>query len=204
MNCEKWRKRPVCEGFHCLNHLVVKMLKYLIKNYITTQIRGRNRRRRQVNDSKRHKRQASDSLFPSDDLTTLSTVRRDVTCSAAGEPSEYDPNYLHLCKICSAKRLLLPDRYPRVINEVFCLSTEDGCLGNGNGKCVPTIFNVHILKRKDDTCQLCIKDSELQSINEWEIYVEPIRVGCECMLNKNSYYRQTWFKSNSTGLPPVG
>lgn len=129
--------------------------------------------------------------------STLLSDRMDENCSEAGQPSTYDPNYLHLCKICSAKRFLPVDRYPNVINEVYCKPPEDGCLGNGNGKCAPTMFNVHILKKRDDICRLCIKDSEALAVNEWEIYIEPISVGCECMLHKNSDFKDSWFSSSS-------
>lgn len=120
----------------------------------------------------------------------------DENCSNAGAESEYDQNYLHLCSLCSAKRILPSDRYPNVINEVYCQTNNAVCLGSG-GKCVDTIFSVHLLKKKDNTCRLCYTENEPLAVNEWELYVEPIRVGCECMLDKRSDYRSYWFSSDT-------
>lgn len=132
-------------------------------------------------------------------------IRVDESCVNAGEPSTYDPNYLHLCKVCSAKRILPQDRYPKVLNEVFCVEADNGCLGNNNGKCVPTVFNVHILKKKQNVCRICVKDKEALAVDEWELYTQPITVGCECMLDKNSDYRSQWFNSKKDySLPPIG
>jgi len=71
--------------------------------------------------------------------------------------------------------LFVADHYPRVVNEVYCKDSDMGCLGNGNGKCVPTSFDVHLLKRKEGMCRLCVKDSETLAVNEWEPYPESIR-----------------------------
>ncbi|KAF6041691.1 hypothetical protein EB796_000003 [Bugula neritina] len=121
----------------------------------------------------------------------------DWNCSEAGETTEVDADYVHLCKICSGKRYLPVDRYPRYVNEVRCSATENSCLGNNNGKCVETQFNAHLLKRKVGECRLCVKETEVLAVDEWEVYIEPIRVGCECILNKKSNYRQQWFSAGS-------
>ncbi|XP_067946318.1 uncharacterized protein [Watersipora subatra] len=142
----------------------------------------------------RRRRRQLRSLIMQDD----GNERFDVSCSDAGEASVFDPNYLHLCAICSSKRSLPPDRYPSVLNEVFCKPSNGGCLGNGQGKCVETIFNVRILKRRDDICRLCVKDTEALAVNEWETYVEQVSVGCECLLHKNSAYQSLWFSKGSS------
>lgn len=146
---------------------------------------GRRKRRRAEDDN---------LLFPPNEDDEIER-REDIVCSHAGEPSYFDENYLHLCNICSAKRFLPSTRYPRVINEVYCKTSDSGCLGGGNGKCVPTIFNVHILRQRDGICRLCVKDLEALAVNEWELYTEPVSVGCECLLDKTSAYKQQWFSS---------
>lgn len=120
------------------------------------------------------------------------------TCTDAGTESEFDSDYLHLCSLCSAKRLLPEDQYyPRVINEVYCRANNAGCLA-GNGKCVDTIFNVHILKKRDGVCRLCVREDEPLAIDDWVLVQEQIRVGCECMLDKDSVYKSYWFSSETT------
>ena len=85
------------------------------------------------------------------------------------------------------------------------MEADNGCLGNNNGKCVPTVFNVHILKKKQNVCRICVKDKEALAVDEWELYTQPITVGCECMLDKNSDYRSQWFNSKKDySLPPIG
>lgn len=178
----------------CLN-LTIQGVCFLYQILFLPQ-RGKSKRRR--------RRQLNMSLFPT---TTQQPNRLQENCSEAGDPSQYDPNFLHLCKICSSQRVLEDNFYPHLLNEVYCKPSENGCLGNGNGKCAPTIFNIHILKRREDMCRVCIKDQEPLVVNEWEIYNESINVGCECMLNKNSDYRSRWFsqpQSTAYSLNNVG
>ena len=171
--------------------LEICMSSHTIINYCSSRLvflqRGFSKRRR--------RRQLGMSLFPT---TTQLPRNINENCSEAGDPSPNDPNYLHLCKVCSSQRVLEDNFYPHLLNEVYCEQSENGCLGSGNGKCAKTMFHVHILKRREDICRLCIKDQEPLIMNEWEIHNEAISVGCECMLNKNSDYRNSWFNSNPT------
>lgn len=169
----------------CDSHSGQAFISYLIRSWFYLQLSGKKRWRRQTNTAA-----AADDA----DYTIGRVI--DESCSAAGTASEYDPNYLHLCSLCSAKRILPEDRYPNVINEVYCQTNNAVCLG-GSGKCVDTIFNVRILKKKTDVCRLCLRDDEPLAVNEWELYIESIRVGCECMLDKDSQYRSQWFSSDT-------
>lgn len=126
----------------------------------------------------------------------LPTILRRERCINAGESNYDDPNYLHLCTFCTSRRRLPEDSYPTSVPEVYCSSSSTGCLGNNNGKCVSTIYNASLLRRKPNSCRLCMRDSQVLAVDEWEVYIEPIKVGCECMLDKNSDYKNRWFNNN--------
>ena len=45
-----------------------------------------------------------------------------------------------------------------------------------------------MLKRKSRGCRLLIQDGQQYIVDDWTLYDQKVRVGCECVFNKNSLY----------------
>ena len=56
----------------------------------------------------------------------------------------------------------------------------------GHGKCQPRILHIKILRKTDSGCRLIIHDGQRLITDNWELYDQPIQVGCECVIDKRS------------------
>lgn len=57
-----------------------------------------------------------------------------------------------------------------------------------HGTCKPVIKNMKMLKRRSDGCRMVIKNGQQVFVDNWELYEQPLHVGCECMFKKNSMF----------------
>ncbi|XP_067656713.1 uncharacterized protein [Haliotis asinina] len=108
-------------------------------------------------------------------------------CRDLGEQT--NDGYLHMCSTCAHTTTLGPDRFPRIINEVWCNTDSKGCLhvgGTAHGSCRQTVVYMTMLRKKQNTCMSIIKDGVHYITDEWEKYAQPIKVGCECVVDKRS------------------
>ncbi|XP_071091087.1 uncharacterized protein [Haliotis cracherodii] len=118
----------------------------------------------------------------SDGSTTAVEYCRDVG-------AQTNDGYLHMCSTCAHTTTLGPDRFPRIINEVWCNTDNKGCLhlgGTTHGSCRQTVVYLTMLRKKPNTCMSIIKDGVHYITDEWEKYAQPIKVACECVVDKRS------------------
>lgn len=59
---------------------------------------------------------------------------------------------------------------------------------SANGKCQPMYRSVKMLRKKSQGCRLLIQDGQQFILDDWTIYDQSVKVGCECVFNKNSMY----------------
>ncbi|KAK7485909.1 hypothetical protein BaRGS_00022904 [Batillaria attramentaria] len=97
---------------------------------------------------------------------------------------------LHLCSACQQTTDLGDDVFPRYINEVVCNpAVTDECLRVGNtvhGRCRQTSLHVQMLRRRSGRCMMVIHNGQRVLTDEWELYAQEVRTGCQCMLDKRS------------------
>ncbi|XP_064601599.1 uncharacterized protein LOC135467710 isoform X2 [Liolophura sinensis] len=102
-----------------------------------------------------------------------------------------DGSYLRMCSTCSATTTLPTDHFPRVINEVVCSNQDRGCLtinGVDHGRCTQKVFHLNMLRKKNDSCETVSLLGDASLSDQWEIYTQPIRVSCECEIDKLSMF----------------
>ncbi|XP_052770920.1 uncharacterized protein LOC128210610 [Mya arenaria] len=110
-------------------------------------------------------------------------------CQARGHPT--GDGYLHMCTSCALTTQLPEDRFPRYINEVDCHLTDCDCFNTPNtahGRCQKIVRTIKMLKRKAGGCRLLIQNGQQFILDDWQVYDQRIRVGCECVFNKNSQF----------------
>ncbi|XP_052226783.1 uncharacterized protein LOC127841770 [Dreissena polymorpha] len=99
--------------------------------------------------------------------------------------------FLHMCSACALTTQFAEDRFPRVISEVECDSSDCDCFtvkGTAHGRCKTMTRPVKMLRKRAGMCRLMIFKGEQVILDDWEIYDQTTRVGCECEINKNSLY----------------
>ncbi|XP_060570644.1 uncharacterized protein LOC132728935 [Ruditapes philippinarum] len=122
---------------------------------------------------------------------TIGAIRsRTEYCHNRGRPT--GTNYLHLCTTCAVTTQFPEDIFPRYTNEIKCDPTDCKCFQATktivHGKCQPIIKNVIMLRRNPGGCRMTIKNGQEVFTDDFEMYQQPLHVGCECVLNKNSLY----------------
>ncbi|KAK2173906.1 hypothetical protein NP493_844g00012 [Ridgeia piscesae] len=96
-----------------------------------------------------------------------------------------DGAYLHLCTTCAATTTLPANHWPRVINEATCGRDNAGCL-HADG--IEVVIPMNLLRKKIGYCVLATRGNEHVIVDDWEIYTQPIRVGCKCTVDAASFF----------------
>ncbi|KAL4231712.1 hypothetical protein ACF0H5_009288 [Mactra antiquata] len=99
--------------------------------------------------------------------------------------------YLHMCTTCALTTQLADNLFPRFINEATCDQSDCNCFtggGTSHGRCQPIIRNIKVLQKSTNGCRMVINDGTKLIVDDWVLYDQPVHVGCECMLNKNSQF----------------
>ncbi|XP_046565037.1 uncharacterized protein LOC124273771 isoform X2 [Haliotis rubra] len=126
-------------------------------------------------------------MYPERKRVRRNAVGSGETCRDVG--AQTNDGYLHLCSTCAHTTTLGTDRFPRIINEVWCNTDSKGCLhlgGTAHGSCRQTVVYMTMLRKKPNTCMTIIKDGVHYITDEWEKYAQPIKVACECVVDKRS------------------
>ncbi|CAD5116791.1 unnamed protein product [Dimorphilus gyrociliatus] len=99
--------------------------------------------------------------------------------------------YLHLCTECAGTTRLDSTQYwPSILNEAYCHPSETGCItiaNSNHGKCFTSLSNVNLLRRRQGYCTLVLKGGQTVIMHAWRREMIPIKVGCECMVDRLSF-----------------
>ncbi|XP_064630963.1 uncharacterized protein LOC135489508 isoform X2 [Lineus longissimus] len=120
---------------------------------------------------------------------TDGSVTRIEYCQMKG--SVTSDGYLHMCTTCAATTTLPEDRFPRMINEAICAHTDRDCLtvhGTAHGKCTQKVFHLNMLRKRSGVCRLSDTNGTTVVLDDWELYTQPIRVCCECLIDARSLF----------------
>ncbi|KAK3589872.1 hypothetical protein CHS0354_015898 [Potamilus streckersoni] len=133
-------------------------------------------------------------------LLQLTKIDRIVKRSTDGTSSRMDycrlrgaqtsDGYMHLCSSCAVTTTLPEDRFPRYINELSCDNNDRSCMTTGtvsHGQCRQSVFHLKMLRKKTGGCRLYVHNGQETIIDDWELYSQEIKNGCECVLDKRSY-----------------
>ncbi|KAL3863544.1 hypothetical protein ACJMK2_005295 [Sinanodonta woodiana] len=120
--------------------------------------------------------------------STEATSSRMDYCRLRG--SQTPDGYMHLCSTCAVTTTLPEDRFPRYINELSCDNNDRSCMTTGtvsHGQCRQSVFHLKMLRKKTGGCRLFVHNGQETVIDDWELYLQEIKNGCECVLDKRSY-----------------
>ncbi|CAH1782804.1 unnamed protein product [Owenia fusiformis] len=105
--------------------------------------------------------------------------------------SETEDGFLHLCTTCSATTILSEDKFPRYINEAVCSNYDRECMSavdTSHGMCKQKVFSLNLLQKQSGMCILATAQGQTVLVDEWALYTQPIRVCCECTIDRRSFF----------------
>ncbi|XP_074641237.1 uncharacterized protein LOC141898986 [Tubulanus polymorphus] len=111
--------------------------------------------------------------------------------------SKNHDGYMNMCNWCAATTTLPSNRIPRVINEVICNPGYTGCFVGPDytehGICRQKYMNLKMVRKRtvqDSSCRFSDKygKSVVMVLDDWELYQQTIRTGCECAFDSRSKF----------------
>jgi len=127
---------------------------------------------------------------PTDDTAEEVSPVKECSNRTQAYKSESD-KYRRMCTTCSTKHLNAPDIWPEVFYEAECEEGQMECLYDSeraHGQCQQNTMEAYVLHKQPKQCVTLLADGGTVVTNEWLLYPQVIKAGCECAVEMGSKY----------------